>query len=136
MAVYDTNLVLRDGSVDLDANEATPTAVDVEGPTGIVELEVIIPTGVSGTTPTLAITFQQSTDGGSNYVQVAAMRSLVGTDAASEHSVYAQLSAPGSGQTRTKLRYTATVGGTTPDFKGVKIIAKPVPGAVGSRASN
>jgi hypothetical protein len=117
MSILDNELLLRNGSTDLDANEATPASKDFFGPDQHpLTYAVIVPAAPTGTTPTLDVTIEESDDDSS-------FRTVL---------TFEQISAKGKYFVTGKLdgryrRYTATVGGTTPNF-GKVIIAPQIGG--------
>jgi len=113
--MIDTDCLLRDGTTDLTADEATPTGVDFGGhDLEPVTYMVHVPEA-GGTTPTLAVKIQESDDN-SNWRDFLAFPSIT---AAGQYFV--------TGKSNARYRRApCDVGGTSPDF-GAVIIA-PVPG--------
>ena len=106
----DTNLKLRAASAgNLTANELTPTAVDM-GEDLVPQTYMVSVPSVSGTTPTLAVVIQESDDN-STFRNVGSFESIT---AAGQFYMTCKCNAR-------YRRYTATVGGTTPNFGATEI---------------
>jgi hypothetical protein len=112
---FDANLLMRAASAgNLSASELTPAGIDMGGPDLVpVTYQVHVPSA-GGTTPTLDIKIQESDDNNiwRDYLVIPQI------NAAGEYYV--------TGKSNARYRrYTATLGGTTPNF-GAVVIA-PVP---------
>jgi len=98
---------------DLDANEATPTALNIgQVPHKGITVRMVVPQA-TGTSPTLDVTVEVSDTQGGTYNTIASFEQI---NAAGEYAV--RFSLPYG---RPWMRYTATVGGTTPNFGAVQI---------------
>ncbi len=122
----DVNLVLDSGQTL--AATANTTAIDTEG--GLFALFRLFGGTFGGTTPTLDIDLEVSTDGGSNYYKVGSMPQLDDGDDDIEIARVAYIPKLGSSQTVTKVRLAYTVTGTSPSFVIDKIFLEPLSGAV------
>jgi hypothetical protein len=112
---FDSLAMLRLGSSAgaLDANEATPTAIHVgQTPHDGISVRMVVPQA-AGTSPTLDVTIEVSDTLGGTYNQIAAFEQI---NAAGDYAL--RFSVPHG---REYMRYTATVGGTSPDFGEVDI---------------
>ena len=111
--MYDANLVLRDGSSDLTSTY-TSSALELNGtPVGGLTCRVIYPGGGSGTSPTCDPKLQESDDGSS-------WRDLVSFPQRTD-AVNAAIHVERFVTASRYIRAVLTVGGTTPNFKGVKV---------------
>ena len=116
--MIDTNMVLRAASAGaLSADELTPTGVDM-GQDLVAQTYMVYVPSVSGTTATLDVTIQESDDN-STYRTIGVFPQIVQASAPGQYFITVKANAR-------YRRYTADVGGTTPNF-GAVIIA-PVPG--------
>ena len=114
----DKNLLLRDGTVELNSTEASPTAIDFRGE-DLVPLwyQVDVVETVDGTNPTLAVVIE-----GSNTSASAGFATI---------ATFPSITAMGQYRLRaiTKYRWrraTCTIGGTnTPSFHGTLISVHP-----------
>lgn len=117
MSIMDAQLLLRAAAAgNLNANELTPTSKDFGGPDQHELTYVVVVPQAAGTSPTLDITIQES-DNDSTWHTVLTLRQI---STAGKYYVTGKL----DGRYR---RYTATVGGTTPNF-GAVIIAPVIGG--------
>lgn len=115
--MIDANMVLRAASAgNLNADEATPTGVDMGVDLAPQVYMVYVPS-VSGTSATLDVTIQESDDD-STYRTLGTFPQIVQASAPGQYFITLKSNAR-------YRRYTADVGGTTPNF-GAVIIA-PVP---------
>ena len=106
---YDANLVLRDGSTNLKATETT-SALDIKGtPLKGLACRVTVPQA-SGTSPTLDVKVQDSDDG-TNWDDLVVFPQI--TQAGTYRR---QVATP-----RRYVRAVLTVGGTSPNFGGVRV---------------
>ena len=113
--MFDLNCMLRAAAAGaLSATEATPTGVDLGVDLVPSTICVFVPS-VSGTTPTLAVTIQESDDN-STWRTLGSFESIT---AAGQYFITLKSNAR-------YRRYTATLGGTTPNF-GTTLIG-PVAG--------
>lgn len=112
--MLDAQLLLRAAAAGaLSANEATPTGKYMGADGRDMQYSVYVPS-VSGTNPTLDITIQEAPDNAGSpgtYYDVAKFKQIT---AAGFYVVSARCDQPWR-------RYTATVGGTTPNFGTVII---------------
>lgn len=112
---FDALSMLRLGSSAgaLDANEATPTPVHVgQTPHDGITVRMVVPQA-AGTSPTLDVTIEVSDALGGTYNTLASFEQIT---AKGDYAV--RIVVPHG---REYMRYTATVGGTTPDFGEVDI---------------
>jgi hypothetical protein len=115
MSIMDADLLLRDGSADLNADETTPTALDFGGPDQHEFTYVVVcPTLATGTTPTLDVTIEESDDN-STFHTALTFRQIAAADTPGKFYITAKL----DGRYR---RYTADIGADN-DFKKVIIAA-------------
>jgi len=118
MSIMDAQLLLRAAAAgNLNANEATPTSKDFGGPDQHPLTYAAVVPQATGTSPTLDITIQESDDD-SNWHTALSFRQI---SAKGKYFITGKL----DGRYR---RYTATVGGTTPNF-GAVIIAPVIGGS-------
>ena len=122
-------LVLRDGTADLTATETRPTKLDTytelpNTPQGVY-ICVVLPAnsaGTGGTSPTLTIALQDSADGSTFAALNPPITWTASTLAA---NVSQRIFLPLPPQMRRYVAYVATVGGTTPNWRGVRIFFTP-----------
>lgn len=122
MSIMDNSLMLRAAAAGaLDADELTPTGVDFGGPDQHPLTYVLVaPALATGTTPTLTVTIQESDDN-STWRTVGTFGPQL-TDANTPTKQFITLKCDARYR-----RYTADVGGTTPDF-GTVLIAPVIGG--------
>jgi hypothetical protein len=104
--MFDSHMLLRDGSVLLTATEATPTAVDMGADIVARVYEVFIPIVPTGTTPTLTVKIQESDDN-STWRDIGTFEPIT--------TVGGRFYLTIKSNARYR-RYVATVGGTTPSY--------------------
>ena len=118
MSIMDANLLFRDGSVALNANELTPTSKDFGGKdSSPLTYVVVVPAAPTGSTPTLDITIQESDDD-TNFRDTLSFEKI---------AARGKLFITGKLDGRYR-RHTATLGGSTPNF-GAVIIAQVIGGS-------
>lgn len=118
MSIMDNSLLLRSGATDLTADELTPTGVDFGGPDQHnLTYVLIVPEAAAATT--LDVTIQESDDN-SNWRTVLTFPQVLTAGVPTKVFVTGKL----DGRYR---RYTADVGGASPDF-GAVIIAPVIGG--------
>lgn len=110
----DTNLVLRDGSANLTATEVL-TAVTIGPMTRPLWLHIVAPAG-TGTSPTL--------DAKLSFCTAAAPTTEVYSESMKQIIAAGHYAVPFYTKEES-LKVTLTVGGTTPNFGGVKVWIDP-----------
>ena len=111
----DNDLMLRDGTVSLEASEATPTAKDFSGEDLMPMFYHVDVPAVSGTTPTMLVELQGSETEGGTYTTFATFESIT----AAGHYIK---------QAITEFRWRRakiTLGGTTPNFGAAMVYPEP-----------
>lgn len=91
-------------SAPINSTTTTAAFTPTFGSSYMVDIPV---TAVSGTTPTLQVTVQESPDGGNNWYSVYAFPTI---------TAMGSYTSPVITMTGTQVRYVQTVGGTTPSF--------------------
>lgn len=127
---WDLNLQLK-ASGPITATE-NGNDVNTEGG-GFAEFRAFYGT-ITGTNPTCDLEIHASTDGGTVYRKIGVMPQVVGDDDDKQVAIMVYVPKPDSGQTVTKLRYRAVIGGSnTPTFpfsvegRGVPTVAPYAP---------
>jgi hypothetical protein len=117
---FDSLAMLRDGGSagDLDADEATPTAIHIgQTPHEGITVRMVVPVAPDEAADTLDVTIEVSDTLGGTYNQIAAFEQITGANCTPGEFAL-RFSVPHG---REYMRYTATITGTAPNWGEVDI---------------